>query len=228
MSYYWFNSNPAVIGEKVNVNYDLIEATPNMRRASLSNAMLFGGPALRQCLESAPLVGNHKHIFVDTKVSMLMPGWWPAIPGWHTDGVPRYSVDAASVTPANWGKPSLPLQISRHFEGYRPIYHTVHVGVDCATEFIDGLLHLPIDHDEDEQMYSEMTRKVNECHTLRKLRAPLGKWMTWDWWNIHQATQSEHRGWRLLVRVTESDQPPAEEDFIRPQNQVYVPREFGW
>ncbi|WP_131832876.1 MULTISPECIES: hypothetical protein [Mycobacteroides] len=206
----------------------MIEGTPNLRRASLSNAVLFGGPFLRQLLQSAPIVGDHKHITVDTKVSMLMPGWWPAIPGWHTDGVPRYSVTDKTVTPANWGMPSLPLQNDRSLEGYYPRYHTLHVGNDCPTVFIDGLMHLPIEHDEDEQMYSEMTRRIDGCTTLRKLIAQEAVWYSWDWWNIHQASQATERGWRLLIRITESDMAPVDSDFIRPQNQVYVPKEFGW
>ncbi|AEK10027.1 hypothetical protein FDH96_gp140 [Mycobacterium phage Rey] len=228
MSYYWFNSNPVEMGPRQPVVDYLgqIEATPNLRRASLSNAVLFGGPLLRKILACAPIVGDHEHIFVDTKVSMLMPGWWPAIPGWHTDGVPR--VDEDGVNPLGIGKPSLPEQVDQHQDGYRPRYHTIHVGNDCPTEFIDGLLRLPIDHDTDEEMYSEMTRKIDGCSTLRKLKAPEGQWMSWDWWNIHQATQATQRGWRLLVRITESNQPPVDSEFIRPQNQVYVPKEFGW
>ncbi|QUU29306.1 hypothetical protein SSEA_SKINNY_127 [Mycobacterium phage Skinny] len=231
MSYYWFNSNPVELGPCVDLTTDqrkLIEATPNLRRASLSNAILYGGPLLRILLAQAPITGTHKNVFVDTKVSMLMPGWWPAIPGWHTDGVPRYREVAGGRVLDLAGKPSLPMQVTSHHDGYRPIYHTIHVGNDCATEFLDGLLRMPIDHDEDEQMYAEMTRKVNECTTLRKLRAQEGRWHSWDWWNIHQATQATERGWRLLIRVTESDQAPDPHDFIRPQNQVYVPKEFGW
>lgn len=230
MSFYWFNSNPVEIGvSPVLLQRELIEATPNLRRASLSNALLFGGPLVRRCLEVAPIVGDRPHVFVDTKVSMLMPGWWPAIPGWHTDGVPRKVMGTDNVYSSTAsGPPSLWAQLDRHRDGYSPRYHTIHVGNDCPTEFVDGLLHLPIDHGEDEEMYAEMTRKINSYTTLRKLRAPEGVWMSWDWWNIHQATQATERGWRLLIRVTESDAPPAERDFVRAQNQVYVPREFGW
>ncbi|QNJ56913.1 hypothetical protein SEA_REINDEER_122 [Mycobacterium phage Reindeer] len=236
MSYYWFNSNPVELGPCVDLTTDqrkLIEATPNLRRASLNNAVLFGGPLLRILLAHAPLTGKHRHVFVDTKVSMLMPGWWPAIPGWHTDGVPRQirvpeGSDMAPYSPTGNGQPSLRKQADMHLGGYRPIYHTIHVGNDCPTEFIDGQLRMPIDHDEDDQMYAEMTRKINECSTLRKLKAVEGQWMTWDWFNIHQATQATERGWRLLIRVTESDVPPASSNFIRVQNQVYTPQEFGW
>lgn len=226
MSSYWFNRNPVVLGRRVVLpRRELVEATPNLRRASLPNALLFGGPLIRQCLEDSPLVGDKPHVFVDTKVSMLMPGWWPAIPGWHTDGVPRVNEHGWSD---DKGKPSLPIQCDQHIDGLAPRYHTVHIGNHCPTEFIDGLIHLPIDHDSDEQMYSEMTRKINGCTTLRKLQAEEGRWASWDWWNIHQATQATERGWRLLIRITESNQPPAEHGFIRPQNQVYVPKEFGW
>lgn len=233
MTTYWFNRNPVVIGPQAYSDPPgLIEGTPNLRRASLSNAVLFGGPFLRQLLQSAPIVGDHKHITVDTKVSMLMPGWWPAIPGWHTDGVPRAVLGGTGGTtlygPHGDGKPSLSQQNTRSLEGYYPRYHTLHVGNDCPTVFIDGRMHLPIEHDEDEQMYSEMTRRIDGCTTLRKLVAQEAVWYSWDWWNIHQASQATERGWRLLIRITESDMPPADSDFVRPQNQVYVPKEFGW
>ncbi|QSM87544.1 hypothetical protein I3U44_17090 [Mycobacteroides abscessus subsp. bolletii] len=232
MTAYWFNRNPVVVGPRAESDHALIEGTPNLRRASMSNAVLYGGPLLRGLLQSAPIVGDHKHIFVDTKVSMLMPGWWPAIPGWHTDGVPRVLLGGTGgmklYGPHGDGQPSLSQQNTRSLEGYCPRYHTLHVGNDCPTVFIDGRMHLPIEHDEDEQMYSEMTRRIDGCTTLRKLVAQEAVWYSWDWWNIHQASQATERGWRLLIRITESDQPPADSDFIRPQNQVYVPREFGW
>ncbi|MCG7607157.1 hypothetical protein [Mycobacterium sp. CnD-18-1] len=227
MSGYFFNRSLATVHPtRFTPRRKLIEGTPNLRRASLQNALLFGGPLVRQCLAIAPIVGDHRHVFVDTKVSMLMPGWWPAIPGWHTDGVPR--IDADGINPLGIGRPSLPEQLDQHEDGYAPRYHTIHVGNDCPTEFIDESVQLFMEHDRDEQMYAEMTRKIDSLVDLRKLKAPEGRWVSWDWWNIHRATQATERGWRLLIRITESDQPPAEQDFIRPQNQVYVSQEFGW
>lgn len=226
MTFYWFNRNPPAVGPEAGVDGAFIEGTPNLRRASLANAVLFGGPAMRQALESAPIVGDRKHILVDTKVSMLMPGWWPAIPGWHTDGVPRWRNGIGWGTD---GSPSLKAQNDAQLGGYFPRYHTLHVGNDCATEFLTKVMRMPVKHDGDEQMYSEITRKIDGVRTqLDILRAPEGFWVSWDWWNIHQATQATVSGWRLLIRITESDDAPADSDFIRTQNQVYVPKEFGW
>tara|TARA_Y100001938_G_scaffold117430_1_gene161954 strand:- start:729 stop:1415 length:687 start_codon:yes stop_codon:yes gene_type:complete len=202
----------------------LIEATPNLRRASLPNAAMFGGPLVRKCLEQAPLAGDRLHIIVDTKVSMLMPGWLPAIPGWHTDGVPR----GRNLNPAAAGQPSMAEQHQQSEAGYFPRYHTIIVGNDCPTEFLHSPLTLALEHGESEDLYAEMTRLVDGGGHVVDVPRP-NEWVTWDWWNIHRATEATERGWRLLVRVTESDTiPPAETGFIRAQNQVYVPREFGW
>ncbi|WP_283612345.1 hypothetical protein [Mycolicibacterium poriferae] len=226
MTIYRFNRNPVQLHPLRVRGLDnrLIEATPNLRRASLSNAALFGGPLVRQCLESAPLAGDRHYVIVDTKVSMLMPGWLPAIPGWHTDGVPR----GRDGAPAGSGAPSMLEQAEQAADGYFPRYHTIIVGNDCPTEFLKLPLELDLHHGEDEKLYAEMTRLVDHCDPDIRKPEP-GQWASWDWWNIHRATEATERGWRLLIRVTESNTiPPATLGFIRAQNQVYVPREFGW
>ena len=113
-------------------------------------------------------------------------------------------------------------------EGYFPRYHTIIVGNDCPTEFLKRQVSLYLRHGESEKLYAEMTRLVDDgAHAIRTARPCY--WTSWDWWNIHRATEATDRGWRLLIRVTESDTiPPATSGFIRAQNQVYVPREFGW
>lgn len=231
MTAYLFNRKAPLIGPTAaDVDTRLIEATPNLRRAGLHNAALFGGPLMRQLLESAPLVGDHKHVIVDTKVSLLMPGWMPAIPGWHTDGVPRQPAADNGLTPdpTYSGNPSLAEQQQRDDAGYRPRYHTIHVGNDCPTLFLVAPLTLDLDHAEDSDLYQEMTKLVGDAQHLMHVSPNPGQWATWDWWNIHCATEATARGWRLLIRVTESDIPPVTHGFIRAQNQVYVPREFGW
>jgi len=222
MAKYTFNSNAFKVTDAtdVYVSDDQIEGTPNLRRASLPDAVLYGGPAVRNLLERAPLVGDRNYVFVDTKVTMLMPGWYPAIPGWHTDGVPR----GDKGDPTDYGNPSLPRQLDLR----SPRFHTVVAGVPCLTEFLSGDYELEIEHDQDSQMYTEMTNLVSNMAYHGRIPQPR-VWSSWDWWQIHRATESTVRGWRLLIRVTESNLvPPTTNGFIRTQNQVYVPLDSGW
>ncbi|QAU06580.1 hypothetical protein SEA_WILLIAMBOONE_74 [Gordonia phage WilliamBoone] len=226
MAKYTFNSDAFRMTDAtdVHISDDQIESTPNLRRASLSDAILFGGPAVRDLLERAPIVGDREYVFVDTKVTMLMPGWYPAIPGWHTDGVPR----GEKGDPSDYGNPSLPKQLDRR----SPRFHTIIAGVPCLTEFLKGDHQLEITHDRDNQMYSEMTNLVEDGLLYVGGKSTMPKplvWSSWDWWQIHRATESLHRGWRLLIRITESDLVrPSTRDFIRTQNQVYVPLDSSW
>ncbi|WP_207559217.1 hypothetical protein [Mycobacteroides abscessus] len=238
---YTFNTRPVQPGPVVDffdyTDLKCIPATPNLERASLQNAVLFGGPAVRRCLEQAPIVGDHKHVHVDTKVSLLLPGFIPAIPGWHTDGVPRRNADqpgeasCMSASASNTGAPSLASQALLEARGYRPRFHTIHVGNDCPTRFMRHPCAMTLAHDNDPGLYREISANVNGAKHLEEdefMDAPLAQWMSWDWWNIHTATPAETRGWRLLIRVTESDQPPLDAGFIRSQTQVYIPTEYGW
>lgn len=189
----------------------VIEATPVLRQAGLEKAVIYGGPAVRALLETAPVVGDRKHIVVDTKTTMLMPGWLPAIPGWHTDGVPRPDK-----------KPRLDLQ-----EGDGPRYHLVTVGLDNPTEFVSESLSIDLENYDNADLYAELTRKIEALQP--ETVSYHERWVSWSWWNIHRATTATDRGWRLLIRVTESDDlPPRSTGFLRAQSQVYVPTTFGW
>ncbi|MFP8823477.1 hypothetical protein, partial [Enterobacter cloacae] len=76
---------------------DDIKNTQGLWNASFDDAFRFGGDVTRAALQAINLRGDKKHIVVDVKTHMLMPGMIPAIPGWHTDGVPR---GGKSLSPA--------------------------------------------------------------------------------------------------------------------------------
>ena len=222
-----FCQNPLVFGEKLDAKAspESVEATPVLRRPSLENAAMFGGPLVRRLLEQCPLVGDKNYVTVDTKVTLLMPGWFPAIPGWHTDGVPR----GDALLPDAKGAPHLEEQ--PHMEGVAPRYHVISVGLDSPTEFVNEPFGIDIENFDNPGLYKELTQKVNPLVTDGSLStvAESDVWVSWDWWSVHRAVAAEKTGWRLLIRVTESDVlKPRTEDFIRAQSQVYVPTEFGW
>ena len=47
------------------------------------------GNITRSFIDALPLYWDHKDLVFDSRVHMLMPGWYPAIPGWHHDDIPR-------------------------------------------------------------------------------------------------------------------------------------------
>jgi len=200
-----------------------IEATPNMSRASMQNALLFGGPLLRTVLQACPLIGDRPHTIVDTKVTMLLPGFIPAIPGWHTDGVPR----GMWKNPYDSGRPSMSAQKEKADAGEFPRFHTLIVGNPCLTEFVDVPVSLDLRHSEDAQLYKEVSTLIN-AGAYPTVNHPVDQWISWSWWNLHRAVPATERGWRLQIRVAEMYHPPLETGFIRAQNQVYVSQEFGW
>lgn len=231
MTVYRFNTATVRVGEHTGIraSQDAVESSPSLRRASIENALLFGGPLVRAALQTCPLRGNTPHVLVDTKVTFLMPGWFPAIPGWHTDGVPR----GMRKDPAGTGEPDLIEQERLSMLGIIPSFHTVAFGASSLPRFLAEPLDLDLAHGQDRELYAEMSRLVEE--TVLPDSGPdalvpyeEGQWLTWDWWNIHSATPASERGWRLLLRVTESSVPPSDTGFVRPQNQVYVPTRIGW
>ena len=208
-----------------------IEGEVNLRQASLLNAHRHGGMVTRSALNCLELVGDRKHVIVDTKVTFLLPGMYPAIPGWHTDGVPRLTGLAGTYDPAGRGAPSIKAQVDEAISA--PHYHLLLAGEGPHTFFLDDAVTLNLS-DEDPALYREMSEQVRELSEKGFLavdRAPEREWLTWSWWDIHAAPPATTAGWRYLIRVTESDHiPPREDpkDYLRKQSMVYVPTEFGW
>lgn len=221
-------SAPVVSVETHDIDADAIQSAVSLRQASLENAILFGGEAIRELLVAAPIEQSRPHIFVDTRVSYLMKGWYPSIPGWHTDGVPR----GETGNPLSKGNPNLELQVFHSLDSFdeTPIYHSITVGLDSPVEFLQNPERIFLDNHDNDSLYEELSKKIEYAREQFDIPTitPHGAWTTWDWWNIHRAQPAKSSGWRLLIRVTESRYPPRTKDFIRSQNQVYVPETFGW
>lgn len=231
--YTLFNRTAPVVGQSITEpSQDAIEQTLNLRQVSLEDAARYGGDITRRALGAMNFKGDRKHIVVDTKVHMLMPGFIPAIPGWHTDGVPR----GDDLDPGGKGAPRIDAQIDGVVSA--PRYHLLVTGKHCPTRFLAKPVSLNVENGPD--LYKKMSQDINTAVDAAQrfgdgeglfFDTPTSTVVEWDWWNIHTAQQSQGRGWRYLIRVTETDHimprtNPA--DFIRTQNQVYVPTEFGW
>lgn len=224
-----FNRNSVKVGDSIPApSQDAIENTLNLRQVSLEDAARYGGSITRQALGVMNFHGDRKNIIVDTKVHFLLPGMCPSIPGWHNDGVPR----GAELDPAGKGTPRF--YAMEHNLVSEPHYHLLVTGTHCPTLFLKGKIELVGLDDAGRDAYAEMTRQVNsdiKGGFNETFESPDSTVLEWDWWTVHTAQKATGRGWRYLIRVTETDhiEPrtnPA--DFIRTQNNVYAPMEYGW
>ncbi|UTC25240.1 hypothetical protein P7_050 [Pectobacterium phage vB_PcaM_P7_Pc] len=222
-----FNRGEVQFGNKIEKpSQDDIKNTQGLWNASFDDAFRFGGDVTRAALQAMNIRGDKKHIVVDVKTHMLMPGMIPAIPGWHTDGVPR---GGKSLSPAS-GAPHIHMQ-----EGTEsPRYHLLVVGGDCPTKFIASR-NINLVTENLPNLYAGISSQVCEMDDkgfLDTYDAPDGQVVEWDWWELHTAQQARAPGWRYLIRVTETDYLEPQKDLrlvLRNQQQVYLPTEkFGW
>lgn len=108
-----------------------IRETPMLYRATMQFASEQHSPIVNDFLRIC-MLDNQSHGFrycsLDTRVSMLMPGWFPCIPGWHCDDFYR---------PDGHPAPSLAAEQC-------PMVHYMAVLGDCSlTEFLSTPVSLP-------------------------------------------------------------------------------------
>lgn len=202
---------------------EILGNTLSLVRASLPDAALYGGSVVREALDSLNLGGKHNYVTVDVKTHYLLNGMIPAIPGWHTDGVPR----------SHYGGPRGPLEPDmRRQEGYHsPKFHLVFIGAESPTQFLeDRNVELECENNS-ANLYATVDVSVRERKDLRIWDLPQCVWYSWDWWELHRATPCQGQGYRVLIRVTESDFVKPEQDLnkmIRAQQNVYIQGSYGW
>ena len=70
-----------------------ISNEPMFYRASLDFAYKNGGEINSDFIELLPTDWLCRPVTIDSRVHMLMPGWYPCIPGMHHDDIPRTRSD---------------------------------------------------------------------------------------------------------------------------------------
>lgn len=225
-----FNRNPVrAVAQIEDPSQAEIASSFGLLQASVEDAARYGGEITRAALSAMNLRGDRKYIVVDTKIHMLMSGMSPAIPGWHTDGVPR----GLELNPAGAGAPDIFAQEQMDDRG--PRFHLMVTGDFCPTLFdTTPSRELAVPATPDVSLYrmiSEQMGALQAADELQTMETTPGTVYEWDWWQLHSAQWSTGRGWRYLIRVTETDHFAPRTDLreiIRTQQQVYAPATFGW
>lgn len=177
-----------------------------------------GGEPYRAILNSLHFGSEHRFISIDTRIHMMMPGWYPCIPGWHCDDFYRPTGDQPDLVAI---RDDLRLQC-RH--------HAVVVGNVAPTEYISRPFVLPLAELDSSAIYRTADAYI-EKQVLGVVKTPTflvgsGRIISFGSFDFHRGTKSSGAGWRLFFRATESDMWEPQNE-TRTQVQVYL-RDAGW
>lgn len=188
-----------------------VKNEPMFFNCDLSFAHTYGGPITRAFIDSLPDDWKHANPVLDSRVHMLMPGWYPCIPGWHHDDVPR-------STPT--GQPNY----------VNPEYRSEHLmglvnGDICPTEFMVGEIEVP-DPDINKIIYKVWHEEVEWAegwNGVHKTQAQSGRYIQFDWQAFHTGTAAVANGWRWFIRLSRNtDRQKKITNEVRRQVQVYM------
>jgi hypothetical protein len=206
-------SSQISIGDKLpSFTQEQIKNEPMLFSADYDFAMQNAGVITKSFLKALP----RQNIVIDSRVHMLMPNWYPCIPGYHHDDVPREAPN---------GQP----------EYINPSYRSLHAlaifnGEICPTEFAIGISEFsdPLQHDI---VYKEWHKEVQEKLALKELTkftAPSNTVIYLDDRTWHQGTAAVGSGWRFFIRASWNTKREVKNE-IRKQVQVYLENPMeGW
>ena len=175
-----------------------------------------GGTPTKQFLLALPENLHNDQTIIDSRVHMLMEGWFPCIPGFHHDDVPRERED---------GQPDY------HNPSYRSQHALVLYNGDiCPSEFALGASEfpeVPIGGKYYKVWHPLVVEKINKGE-LKNFSAPSDTMIYFDDRTWHQGTRAVANGWRLFIRASwNTGRKPTNE--IRRQVQVYLENPMeGW
>lgn len=216
MTDYIFNSQISLGRYLPAFDTPAIKAEPMLFSCDIGAACRLGGPITQAFVENLPHEAfRDGTLIIDTRVHMLMPGWFPAIPGWHHDDVPR------GVN----GQPNYDT----------PDYHAQHalalVGADVApTQFAVGAIRLPGPSPEDVTygVWHHTVQGMVDRGEATLVEAPDRRVVLFNSHSFHQAVPAVVNGWRWFGRASwNTGRRPTNE--LRRQVQVYLKNPMeGW
>lgn len=215
MKTFQFESKIRHVGTMPNFSANDIKNEPMLFGCTRGMALTLGGTITNAFFASLPDDWKDCDIIADSRVHMLMPGWYPCIPGWHLDDVPRSRAD---------GQPD-------HDD---PEYKAEHLlcclGDASLTLFALGNIEL----DEPELgtvIYGDWHDRIEEKIARNELElqhAKSGALIEFDWRTFHRGSIATKNGWRWFMRITRNTRRPVTNE-LRRQTQVYLPAPtVGW
>jgi hypothetical protein len=208
------------IGDHFDMGFtqDQVKNEPMLFNCSVDGAYRLGGPITRAFLDTIDDDFKDQYAVFDSRTHMLMPGWYPCIPGYHHDDIARNRSD---------GQPDYSnlLYKSEHVMGLVN-------GDICPTEFAIGhceMNDVPLDGVIYEQWHHEVLKHI-ENGVLKKQSVPSGQLIYFDYETFHTGIQAVGNGWRWFGRLSiKTDRTHNVTNELRQQVQVYLENPMaGW
>lgn len=212
MTTYTIKSEITVGARLPDFTQDQVKNEPMFFNASPEFAYANGGPITKAFLDSLDALPT---VF-DSRVHMLMPGWFPCIPGYHHDDVPRSGPNGQP----NYDTPE-----------YRSTHALALINGDIApTEFAIGtseFVRVPDGEIVYKHWHQDVMRLL-ETGELRRQYVPSNQVVFFDDRAWHQGVRAISGGWRWFGRASwNTARKPTNE--IRNQVQVYLDNPMeGW
>ena len=183
-----------------------VKNEPMLFNCDVDFARKIGGPVTNAFIDALPQ--QYQYGVIDTRVHMLIPGWYPCIPGWHHDDVPR-------STPTGQPNYNNPEYFSRH------CCALINAAV-APTEFLLGSVQVPTPPDG--QVIYRVWDDYLEGTGIeegRRFSAPDRQLIFFDANTFHRGVAAVSSGWRWFGRISiNTNRKPTNE--IRRQVQVYM------
>jgi hypothetical protein len=189
----------------------VLKNEPMFFNCDLEYAYKHGGDITRTYIDGLPRDWKLDDPVLDSRVHMLMKGWYPCIPGWHHDDVPRSTAT---------GQPNY----------IDPEYKSEHImglvnGDICPTKFAIGKVKVS-EPDINKTIYQVWHKEVQEQvekSYVGILHANSGEYIEFDNHAFHSGTKAIDNGWRWFIRLSRNTKRQKHiTNEIRHQVQVYL------
>ncbi len=202
-----------------------IEREPMLFQSGLGFSFANGGKLtkafLAAVIEAHPEAANH--IILDSRVHMLMRGWYPCIPGWHHDDVRREEGERGQPDYSERGMLVKPVQHAQL------VIDSNSEPTESLPEFMSGKVEVP--YPVPGNVYGAWDAHLTTMGKTENLKVePVrsGVIYYFDSHTFHRGTPAKRMGWRFFVRASWLT-PRQPVNKIRLNANVYLPAvSEGW
>ena len=193
--------------ENIIADKDAIDVRTGVQYYSM-DARKIDCPIAKQFLNKLPfIIDKYSPTIVDSRVSMLQPGWLPCIGGWHYDEITRDSGGNLDYVNNNFNKVHFMMLLD--------------YGTNSLTEFCDIPIGLISGDNEDyPRNYEELTNRIER---FQPPITTIEDNTIYSFNNIdaHRGVPATGYGWRYFIRATINTQREFANE-IRTQTQIYT------